>query len=112
MTHPLFTGYEPEPLDPHLVLHACCDFYRASPMDILSTSRKQPTATQRQVVYYMLRDFSYLSYPQIGRFMNRHHTTVMHGVEHINETRDRFLFLDLQLDTLREYIKSVSDYAS
>lgn len=37
----------------------------------------------RQIAYYLGREITGLSYPQIGRYFNRHHTTVMAGVRRI-----------------------------
>ncbi len=46
---------------------------------ILSQRRDAPTATARQTVYFVLRERMGWTLPEIGRFMNRDHTTVLHG---------------------------------
>ena len=59
---------------------------------------------------YMLRDFSYLSYPKIGAFLNRHHTTCMHGVQFVENERAIKPFIDIELDQLHNYINSMISY--
>lgn len=46
---------------------------------ILSSGRVEAVARARHIVMYEARRAG-LSYPQIARAMNRHHTSVMHGV--------------------------------
>ncbi len=48
-----------------------------SPELILSKRRDRPLVNARQHIAVGLREKGY-SYPQIGRVMNRHHTSIMH----------------------------------
>lgn len=109
LTTPLFDGYEPIPVDQYLILHCISDFYRVSSIDLQGPSRKQPLAYKRQVLMYMLRDFSFLSYPRIGEFLKRHHTTVMHGVQRVERNREISHHVDIELNLLADYIKSIVD---
>ncbi len=47
--------------------------------DLRGYSRKQPTASARQRAYFLARNEGH-SYPAIGRYFNRDHATVIHGV--------------------------------
>lgn len=46
--------------------------------DVLGRSRTKSVAAARQAVYRGLRERG-LSYPEIGRLLDRDHTTVMHA---------------------------------
>lgn len=48
--------------------------------DILSRSRKAHIARARHEAFYLSRRDGF-SYPKIGRFFGRDHTTVMHGIK-------------------------------
>jgi chromosomal replication initiator protein len=47
--------------------------------ELRSSSRTARTATPRQIAMYLLRRHCGVSYPEIGRRFNRHHTTVLHS---------------------------------
>lgn len=49
-------------------------------VQICSPSRKAPLVRARQSVMAYLKDDLGYSYPVIGRYLNRDHTTVLHGV--------------------------------
>lgn len=53
-----------------------------TPQEIVGHSRKQPLARTRQWVMWKARQEGY-SLEQIGRVLNRDHTTVLHGVRKI-----------------------------
>lgn len=55
--------------------------------DLWKQDRSQPLAHRRMVCYYLLRELTNLSYPDIGKLMRRHHSTVIHGVQQIDYWR-------------------------
>ncbi len=58
--------------------------------EIKSSRRTQQIAFPRQVAMYLCRHLTDLSYPEIGKFFaSKHHTTVMHAVERVDEQRDK-----------------------
>ena len=48
--------------------------------DLLSRSRTGPVVYARQLAAYSIRKLTNLSYPKIGRLLNRHHSTIMYDV--------------------------------
>lgn len=52
--------------------------------DLTGSDRSQPLASIRQLAMLAARE-SGGSYPTIGKALNRHHTTVMHGVRNARE---------------------------
>lgn len=51
--------------------------------DLWKQDRSQPLALRRMICYYLLRRRSGLTYPEIGKLMHRHHSTVIHGVQRV-----------------------------
>jgi chromosomal replication initiator protein len=56
--------------------------------ELRAQSRSPRVSTPRQIAMYLLREHCDLSYPQIGRVLRRHHTTVMHGCQRIASLRE------------------------
>ena len=81
----------PKPHDAPMptVLHIrdiVCKYFNLQPMEVESSRRQGALVYPRQVAFYLARNHTNYSYPQIGRrFGNRDHTTIMHGVRRIQE---------------------------
>lgn len=60
------------------VIEACVDA-GVSPSDVMGSSRLAKVCRVRQRLFYEFRADG-MSLPEIGRFFNRDHTTVLHGV--------------------------------
>lgn len=56
--------------------------YEVSAQDILGESRTRSIAQARQVVFYRLHTSGF-SLSQIGRLLQRDHSTVLHGVRKV-----------------------------
>lgn len=66
--------------------------------DIMSASRKAPIVAARQMAMYRLRANLGLSYPAIGKFFNRDHSTVMHACQKVKEEIQRRYLLKSKED--------------
>jgi chromosomal replication initiation ATPase DnaA len=83
------------------VLHAVGSHFLVSKMDLLSQRRDARVMRPRQIVYYLAKELTPLSYPEIGRRIGgRDHTTVLHGVRKIEN-------LEKADSKLRETLKSL-----
>lgn len=71
----------PELVSWHEVVSAVARAYRISAADIIGPSRAKPVVIPRRVAMYVLFKRGRASINQIGRWLNRHHTSVMHNVE-------------------------------
>lgn len=80
---------EPETVDMTVILHRVAKEYRVTPEAILGRSRLAHIARARLAVYRELRTKGGWSFPEIGHFMNRDHTTVMAGLLSRDERRAR-----------------------
>lgn len=58
---------------------------------IVSPRRHIPTARARHIFFFVARELTAASYPQIGRYCgDRDHSTVMHGVQKVDSNRSLF----------------------
>ncbi len=64
---------------PEGILQAVARYFGVSPDAIKGKSRHKEIVVPRQVAMYMLREEARLSTPDVGRLLNRDHTTVLHG---------------------------------
>lgn len=72
------------------ILEAVSVTFGYSVDDLLGSSRSKPLVMARQTAMFACREFLGLSYPQIGKALNRDHTTVMHGCKKIEEFLHQF----------------------
>lgn len=59
-----------------------------STSDIFSRSQQQKVAVARNVVFYFLREYAQMSFPEIGRRMSRDHSTVQSGIRRVQSLLD------------------------
>jgi chromosomal replication initiator protein len=71
----------------HLLERVILNEYGYSFADLHTKSRRTEVAYLRFVVYKMLRDNTSLSFSKIGIMFNRNHTTVMHGINRIDNSK-------------------------
>lgn len=64
----------------HDILADVCSRHRISSADILSPRRFRNLVYARQEAWWLAYTQSEASYPAIGKFFNRDHTTVMFGI--------------------------------
>lgn len=64
------------------------DYYKIKVSEMHSKKRSRNYARPRQIAMCLAREFTNHSFPEIGEaFGNRHHTTVMHACEEIEQLR-------------------------
>lgn len=64
------------------------DYYKIKVSEMHSKKRSRNYARPRQIAMSLAREFTNHSFPEIGEaFGNRHHTTVMHACEEIEQLR-------------------------
>lgn len=52
--------------------------------DIKSTSRMEHACRARQIFFWLARHYSPCSFPQIGNYLGKDHSTVVHGVKKVS----------------------------
>jgi hypothetical protein len=84
------------------VLDAVGSHFLVSKMDILSQRRDARVVRPRQIVYFLAKELTPMSYPEIGRRIGgRDHTTVLHGFRKIEKLEETDSNLRETLNKLR-----------
>jgi len=68
---------------PLAILTAVARYFGIKPDDLKGKARHKQIVGPRQVAMYLLREDGHLSTPEVGRLLNRDHTTVLHGMKQI-----------------------------
>src|SRR6185369_9363432 len=75
-----------------MIQKVVADYYKVGIDDLKARSNMRQVLFPRQIAMYLCKRLTRKSYPEIGRqFGGKHHTTVMHSVEKIDQlsTTDR-----------------------
>lgn len=86
--------------NPGELITAVSKYYSIGKRMLLGSSRARPVARPRQVLMYLLRTQLSLPLEEVGRLVERDHTTVMHAVEKITHLAS----MDMQI---REDIQGI-----
>jgi chromosomal replication initiation ATPase DnaA len=82
-------------------LRAVCLYYGVTEEELKSKSREQHIVVPRHhfcwVVYRNRLD---VSYPMLGRFLSKDHTTIVHAVNKFEENKDKYLAAISAVDIL------------
>ena len=85
------------------ILKAVAERFNLQPAQLKLKSNTRQIAYPRQVAMYLVKDLTHASLPEIGRYFGgKHHTTVLHSIQKIEDLRQR----DEDLNNL---IHSVTD---
>ena len=102
----------PAKIEPQDIIQAVVDAFDVTEEELRSRSRSHRIALPRQVVMYLLRENSTLSYPDIGeRLGNRDHTTVMYGNKKIAELMDTDRELRRRVNHIQEELFTPTNVA-
>ena len=79
---------------PHLLLddiaRAICGIYGIGKAEFASIRRNPRLVEARQVFYWVAKRFTSFSFPQIGHFCGKDHSTVIHGFRKVDAAFDRY----------------------
>jgi chromosomal replication initiation ATPase DnaA len=67
------------------ILRAVCDTFNVTQIEIMSSRRKAEWVCARHVCYWLCRELTPASYPQIGRTFDRDHSSIMYGIGRVDE---------------------------
>ncbi|VCU68377.1 Chromosomal replication initiator protein DnaA [Pigmentiphaga humi] len=82
------------------------DFYKIKVADMYSKRRPANIALPRQIAMYLAKELTQKSLPEIGElFGGRDHTTVLHAVRKISESRTKQAELNHSLHVLEQTLK-------
>lgn len=71
------------------IIHVVALQYEVTVEEIHSARRDMKLVTPRQVIMYLCREMTMMTFPQIGRKIgNRDHTTIIHGYKKIKQVME------------------------
>jgi chromosomal replication initiator protein len=86
-----------------LIQKTVADYYGLRISDLKSKNNSRSIAVPRQIAMYLCKKLTKASLPEIGReFGGKHHTTVLHSINKINELYE-------QKDDFHRVINNLSD---
>ena len=72
------------------IIRAVAERFGLSPAQLKMKSNTRQIAYPRQIAMYLCKELTHASLPEIGRsFGGKHHTTVLHSVQKIEDLRQR-----------------------
>ncbi len=93
---------------PESIISATEKFFGLEEGSLASKKRDQQTARARHVAVYLIRTMTKLSLPEIGRVLDRHHSTIMHSFEIVDAERK----IDSKFDSdLRDLTFNITNHA-
>lgn len=70
---------------PPLIISQVCKYYSVDESKLRGTLKNKGTSEARQVAMYLMRKLTNLSLPDIGKELNKDHTTVMYGIRQVEK---------------------------
>jgi chromosomal replication initiator protein len=88
------------------IVRAVAERFNMQPSQIKMKSNTRQIAYPRQVAMYLAKELTHASLPEIGRYFGgKHHTTVLHSVQKIDDLRQRDDELNKMLLSLVDSIR-------
>ena len=85
------------------IVRAVAEHFSMQPLQLKMKSNTRQIAYPRQVAMYLVKELTHASLPEIGRYFGgKHHTTVLHSVQKIEEQRQRDEVLNSLIHSLTD----------
>ncbi len=94
-------------ITPDLIQETVAQYYQISVDDLKSKNNSKPIVGPRQVAMYLCKQMTDCSLPEIGKsFGGKHHSTVIHSINKIQDAVKHDPILQNEINTLIETIKT------
>ena len=87
---------------PSLIISQVCKFYSVDESILRGTLKNKGTAEARQVAVYLIRKLTNLSTPDIGKELNKDHSTILYSIKKVESA------LKSGDDTLQNHIRDIT----
>jgi chromosomal replication initiator protein len=88
------------------IMRAVAEHFNLQPSQLKQKTNARNVAYPRQITMYLIKELTQASLPEIGRmFGGKHHTTVLHSVQKIDQLRVRDPDLNRTLHSLTESLR-------
>jgi chromosomal replication initiator protein len=90
-------------IDQATIMSSVCEYFEVKQTAIKGEKRLKQIVVPRQILMYLLKTEAKMTLSEIGNFLGgRDHTTVMHGVEKIENAAEKDLLLQKQLSEIKQ----------
>lgn len=86
-------------IEPQKIINIISEHYETKPESLKTKSRADRRVKVRQMIYYFLRRYTHLSLKDIGEMFDRDHTTIIHGLQSLQNLR--WAYPDLEIEILK-----------
>lgn len=80
-------SFEAEETAVFMIIHVVAALHKIEPEDLLGPCRERRLSVPRQDAFAYAREVTGASYPRLGAYFKRDHTTLVHGVQRHRERR-------------------------
>jgi chromosomal replication initiator protein len=88
------------------IVKAVAEKFSMQPSQLKVKSNTQQIAYPRQIAMYLVKELTHASLPEIGRYFGgKHHTTVLHSVQKIDDLRQRDEVLNSLIHSLMDSLQ-------
>jgi len=87
---------------PSLIITQVCKFYAIDESVLRGTLKNKGTAEARQVAVYLIRKLTNLSTPEIGKELNKDHSTILYSIKKVESA------LKAGDDVLQNHIRDIT----
>lgn len=91
-------------ITPQHILKKVARFFNIKTEELLGTSRRSEIVKPRQIAIYLMRKEGHFSYPAIGDYLKKDHSTVMHSANKIKDALKRDETVLRELNAVRDYL--------
>lgn len=91
-------------ITPEEIVDSTAKYYHVKKEEIMGNKRTKNIARARQVAMYLMREILGYSHLKIGKYLDKHHTTVMYGINEIEESMRQDPSFRLEIATLKKDI--------
>ncbi len=91
------------------IFEMVCSRYGVSVEDVMSQKRNQDIVHARHIVLYYMRKLLDMTFPNIGKTMNMHHSTVMAAIEKLDGKMKEDPSFEMEITELGKDIKRAID---
>ena len=81
------------------------DYYQLRVADLRSQNNSKSVVIPRQIAMYLCNQLTHASLPEIGRRFGKHHSTVIHSIRKVEETRKNDQDFNSLINTFLESIR-------
>lgn len=90
---------------PEKIIEIVCDYFNLTHEALKGKCRSKELVHARHVIFYFIRRHTSMTLKSTGQLFNRDHTTVIHGLENLNDIMDTEPVVKSEVEHLEAIIK-------